>query len=166
MTAILVKCRQCGGDLNAEARCPSCETRRERPADDAGFIKAIIAGALVVIGIIAVGVVLSRQSPPASPPAPASSTPPARRQHVEADFYWDAETKPYRQQLVAAVEATWPKVAGCAEIDPGTLAYSPSRTASFGKGPTFFVTCRNAGGVSFNYWFTLEGEILGRQQPK
>lgn len=68
--------------------------------------------------------------------------------------------------MVGVVEPTWQKVSGCHDIDPGTLSYSPSLTASFGKGPTFFITCTNPAGIHFNYWFTLDGDILDWQRPQ
>lgn len=157
----ITKCRRCGAALTSATTCADCGATQ---ASDAGRTDTLtrirngLIGAAIVIVLANIGVALLA-------PAPMKTAEPPRA-YVDADFYWDAETKPYRRRLVEVVAATWPKVPGCRDIDPGTLAYSSSRTASFGKGPAFFVTCTNPAGVPFNYWFTLDGEVLDWQRPR
>lgn len=160
-TTIIEKCRKCGAVSTHAATCTDCgatQTSETGRTDTLTRIRNGLVWAAIIVVAANIGVALIE-------PTPMKTVEP-RRAHVEADFYWDAETTPHRRRLVGVVEATWPKVPGCQDIDPGTLSYSPSRTASFGKGPTFFVTCINPAGIPFNYWFTLDGEILDWQRPK
>lgn len=154
-------CRKCGAALTNAATCADCGAQQAFGAGRTATLVRIRNGSIWATAIIVavnIAVLLAKPAP--------NKTPEPRRAHVDADFYWDAETNPYRQRLVELVAVTWSKVPGCRDIDPGTLAYSSSRTASIGKGPTFFVTCTNPTGVPFNYWFTLDGEILDWQRPK
>ena len=160
-TTSITKCRRCGAAPTSATTCADCgatQASDARRTDTLTRIRNGLIWAATVIVLANVGVALLAPTPmkTAEPP----------RAYVDADFYWDAETKPYRRRLIEVVAATWTKVPGCRDIDPGTLAYSSSRTASFGKGPTFFVTCTNSARVPFNYWFTLDGEILDWQRPK
>jgi hypothetical protein len=160
-TTSIEKCRKCGAVSTHPATCSDCGATQRSDTGRTDTLIRIRNGsvwAAIIVVAANIGVALITPTP--------MKTAETRRAYVESDFYWDAETNPYRQRLVEVVAATWPKVPGCREIDPGTLAYSPSRTTSFGKGPTFFVTCANPADVPFNYWFTLDGEILDWQRPK
>ena len=155
------KCDRCDAALTNATNCAECDAPQTVDAgrtDSLTRIRNGLIGAAIIVAAANVGVAMIEPT--------AMKKPEIRRVHVDADFYWDAETRPYRQRLVEEVAATWPKVPGCRDIDPGTLAYSSSRTASFGKGPAFFVTCTNPAGVPFNYWFTLDGEVLDWQRPR
>lgn len=79
------------------------------------------------------------------------------RQYVEADFYWDSETRRYRHQLTAAINRIVRENQRCVTIDPGTLSRSRNRGNS--SNPVFFITC-NSGSDVFNVWFRLDGSQL------
>lgn len=169
-TTSLSACPNCGSPLTDAATCPACASA-EPVSDRPTAAKLICIDAICLAGVLALSLGVAWLVASPSPGArSASSSPaasaPSRRHYVDADFYWDTETKPHRERLVDLVDAAWPKVPGCRDIDPGTLSYSPTRTSAFGKGPTFFVTCTNPNGVPFNYWFTLDGEILDWQKPR
>lgn len=79
------------------------------------------------------------------------------RVYVESDFYWEDNTRPYRSQIIRAVNRIHREQPGCERIDPGTVAKSPQR-GSPGR-PVFFVSCGEGAGV-FNVWFRPDGSIV------
>ena len=73
------------------------------------------------------------------------------RVYVEEDFFWDRDTSKYKKQIVAVTNKIAREHTGCAILDAGTIALSPSRSKP--KDPVFFVTCNPSSGVPFNVWF-------------
>ncbi len=76
-----------------------------------------------------------------------------KRQYVEADFYWDDDTKPYKAQLVAGVNRVIRENSRCQSVDTGTLSLSGNRGTK--ANPVFFITC-DYNGTPFNVWFSPE----------
>lgn len=69
---------------------------------------------------------------------------------VEGDFYWDADTTPYKAAIVAVVNRIQQENRDCERADPGMVALSSDRSRP--GDPVFFVTCEKAG-QPFNVWF-------------
>lgn len=76
-----------------------------------------------------------------------------KRQYIEADFYWDDDTKPYKTQLVAGVNRVIRENSRCQSVDTGTLSLSGNRGTK--TNPVFFITC-DYNGAPFNVWFSPE----------
>ena len=71
------------------------------------------------------------------------------RVYVEADFFWDDDTTPFKSDLVQVVNRIVRENERCKSVDPGTLAKSGNRGTK--SDPVFFVTCNGA--EPFNVWF-------------
>ena len=72
------------------------------------------------------------------------------RIYVAEDFYWDGDSAKYKPQIVAAVNRIARENRNCHEIDPSSVALSPTKSKP--GDPVFFVTC-GAGAGAFNVWF-------------
>ncbi len=73
------------------------------------------------------------------------------RIYVAEDFYWDDDTEPFKSQIVSVVNRIARENRDCGQIDPSSVAKSPSRSTA--DNPVFFVTC-NSGTQAFNVWFS------------
>lgn len=82
------------------------------------------------------------------------------RVYESRDFTWDADTRRYKSQIVAAVNKIVRENDRCKTIDPATVAKSSGRSQP-GK-PVFFVTC-NEGASAFNVWFEPSEIIAGKR---
>lgn len=72
------------------------------------------------------------------------------RTFVEADFYWDSDTKKFKSQIISVVNRISRENKSCKKIDAFSVAKSPSRSGP--NDPVFFVTC-GSGARAFNVFF-------------
>ncbi|TAU84626.1 hypothetical protein [Rhizobium leguminosarum] len=79
-----------------------------------------------------------------------SDKPSGPRVYSERDFYWEADTSSYKNQIVPIVNRISRETPGCSEIDTGSLARSPTQGSA--ADPVFFVTCGSPP-RAFNVWF-------------
>ena len=70
---------------------------------------------------------------------------------TEKDFYWDDQTSPHKQTIIAGVNKVHRENKRCAQIDPGSAYISSSKGTK--NDPVFFVTCGKGNGV-FNVFFS------------
>ncbi|HEX8444389.1 MAG TPA: hypothetical protein VF631_12170 [Allosphingosinicella sp.] len=77
------------------------------------------------------------------------------RKYVEADFYWEEDTRAHKAELTAAVNQVVRENQQCKTVDPGTLARSRNRGSV--SDPVYFVTCNGPDGEVFNVWFKRDG---------
>lgn len=73
---------------------------------------------------------------------------------VEADFYWDADTKKFKRQIIKAVNRIHREDSRCRHrIEPGTVTKSVTRSKAAGQ-PVFFVMCGEGASI-VNVFFDL-----------
>lgn len=76
--------------------------------------------------------------------------PSGSRVYVEADFLWDSETRPYKDQIVEVINRIARDHGGCNKISTSSVARSATKGSA--SDPVFFVTCGEMADA-FNVWF-------------
>jgi len=71
--------------------------------------------------------------------------------YVEADFYWDEHTTPYKDIIIKGANKVLHDNNRCEDIDPGTVDVSQRQGTK--DDPQFFVYCKTRNGEYFTaYW--------------
>lgn len=73
------------------------------------------------------------------------------RRYVESDIHWDKDSKPFKKQIITAVNRIARENSQCDKPLPNLLAKSPSKSKP--GAPVFFLTCETNKGQMFNVWF-------------
>lgn len=148
----LKKCKECGQEISKKAKeCPGCGHPQKPKQYSCGSILWPIIGLLIIISLINSNndkIPKTSHQPQAVPQQDITHK---IKTFTEKDFYWDKETTPHKDIIIAGVNKIHRENKRCRQIDPSSAYTSGSKGTK--DNPVFYVTCGEKRGT-FNAFFS------------